>query len=195
VISGDNFCEQSTLDDSDHTPPDLTELQTDGLRQILITETEVEDILKILDTSKATGPDCINPRLVRSGGVWSLSSSVDCSQKNLLNNSDFSMSSTTRLPLCSIGGIVRLHSLFPVKRLTKVHQFLLPAFKLPNSEQSYKGKVQTQGNNRVITVRKDNPPWLTSSIKRVIRRKNRLHNRAKRSNLPGHWERYIIAYE
>ena len=55
------FCEQSTLDDSDHTPPDLTELQTDGLRQILITETEVEDILKILDTSKATGPDCINP--------------------------------------------------------------------------------------------------------------------------------------
>ena len=48
------FCEQSTLDDSDHTPSDLTELQTDGLRQILITETEVEDILKILDTSKAT---------------------------------------------------------------------------------------------------------------------------------------------
>ena len=35
------FCEQSTLGDSDHTPPDLTELQTDGLRQILITETEV----------------------------------------------------------------------------------------------------------------------------------------------------------
>ena len=56
------FCEQSTLDDSDdsdsdHTPPDLTELQNDGLRQILITETEVEDILKILDTSKATGLD------------------------------------------------------------------------------------------------------------------------------------------
>ena len=39
------------------TPPDLTELQTDGLRPILITETEVEDILKILDTSKANGPD------------------------------------------------------------------------------------------------------------------------------------------
>ena len=64
---------------------------------------------------------------VRSGGVWSLSSSVDCSQKNLLNNSAF-LSSNTRLPLCSIGGIVRLWSLFPVKLLTKVHQFLLPAF-------------------------------------------------------------------
>jgi hypothetical protein len=60
--------------------------------------------------------------------VWSLSSSVDCSQKNLLNNSDFSMSLTTRLPLCSIGGIVRLQSLFHVKLLTKVHQFFLPAF-------------------------------------------------------------------
>lgn len=33
--------------------------------------------------------------------------------------------------------------------------------------------------NRVITVRKDDPPWLTSSIKRVIRRKYRLHKRAK----------------
>jgi hypothetical protein len=60
--------------------------------------------------------------------VWSLSSSVDCSHKNLLNNSDFYMSSNTRLPVCSIGGIVRLLSLFPVKLLTKVHQFLLPAF-------------------------------------------------------------------
>ena len=59
------FCEQSTLDDSDHTPPDLTELQIDGLRHILITEAEVEDMLTILDTSKATGPDCINPRLLR----------------------------------------------------------------------------------------------------------------------------------
>ena len=59
------FCEQSTLDDSDNTPPDITELQTDGLRQILITETEVEDILKIVESSKATGPDCINPRLLR----------------------------------------------------------------------------------------------------------------------------------
>ena len=59
------LCEQSTLDDSDHTPPELTELQTDGLRQILITETEVEDIPKIVDTNKATCPDCINPRLLR----------------------------------------------------------------------------------------------------------------------------------
>jgi hypothetical protein len=30
------FCEQSTLDDSDHTPPDITELQTDGLETRLL---------------------------------------------------------------------------------------------------------------------------------------------------------------
>jgi hypothetical protein len=48
--------------------------------------------------------------------------------------------------------------------------------------------------NRVITVMKDNPPsWLTSSIKRIIRRKNRLHKRTKRSNFPGQWERFRIA--
>jgi hypothetical protein len=117
--------------------------QTDGLRQILITETEVEDILKILDTSKATGPDCINPRLLRAAApilkyplsVIQLGREVCGHYRPVLivhrrtcwTIQIFSMSSTTRLPLCSIGGIVRLHSLFPVKLLTKVHQFLLPA--------------------------------------------------------------------
>ena len=91
----------------------------------------VSKIFSISSTSVSVMRICRSPSVcnsVRSGGVWSLSSSVDCSQKNLLNNSDFSMSSTTRLPLCSVGGIVRLHSLFHVKLLTKVHQFLLPAF-------------------------------------------------------------------
>ena len=92
----------------------------------------VSKIFSISSTSVSVMRICRSPSVcnsVRSGGVWSLSSSVDYSQKNLLNNSDFSMSSTTRLPLCSIGGIVRLHSLFPVMLLTKVHQFcLLQAF-------------------------------------------------------------------
>ena len=59
------FGEQSKLDDSDYTPPNINELQTDGLRQIPINEREVEDIPTISDISKATGPDCINPRLLR----------------------------------------------------------------------------------------------------------------------------------
>jgi hypothetical protein len=52
------------------------------------------------------------------------------------------------------------------------------------SESGLIDAANTNIPNRVITVRKENPPWLTSSIKRVIRRKNRLHKRAKRSNLP-----------
>jgi hypothetical protein len=38
-------------------PPDLDGLLYEKLRQIIITETDVDDILKTLDTSKATGPD------------------------------------------------------------------------------------------------------------------------------------------
>ena len=47
--------------------------------------------------------------------------------------------------------------------------------------------------NRCIIVRKSTPPWLTCRIKRCIRRKNRLHKRAKKSNLPGHWATFRIA--
>lgn len=59
------FSEQSRLNDGVKIPPDITDLQNDGLHQVIITETEVEDILKTLDTSKATGPDLINPRLLK----------------------------------------------------------------------------------------------------------------------------------
>jgi hypothetical protein len=34
-------------------------------RRDIITETDVDDILKTLDTSKATGPDMLNPRLLK----------------------------------------------------------------------------------------------------------------------------------
>jgi hypothetical protein len=42
--------------------PDITDILINGLEQITITENEVEDILKILDTSKAIGPDLLNSR-------------------------------------------------------------------------------------------------------------------------------------
>jgi hypothetical protein len=34
--------------------------------------------------------------------------------------------------------------------------------------------------NRIITVWKDNPPWLTTEIKKKYRKKNRQHKRAKK---------------
>jgi hypothetical protein len=45
--------------------PDITDILINGLEQITITENEVEDILKIFDTSKAIGPDLLNPRLLK----------------------------------------------------------------------------------------------------------------------------------
>jgi hypothetical protein len=39
--------------------------------------------------------------------------------------------------------------------------------------------------NRIITVRKDNPPWLTTEIK-----KNRQHKRAKKSDLADDWTQF-----
>ena len=45
--------------------PDITDILINGLEQITITENEVEDILKIFDTSKAIGPDLLIPRLLK----------------------------------------------------------------------------------------------------------------------------------
>jgi hypothetical protein len=46
--------------------------------------------------------------------------------------------------------------------------------------------------NRFITVQKDSRPWITTSIKKFIRRKNRIHNKAKHTNSINHWEKYRI---
>jgi hypothetical protein len=42
--------------------------------------------------------------------------------------------------------------------------------------------------NRYITVKKDNPPWITTRIKNYIRRKNGIHKKAKKTNTIGQWE-------
>jgi hypothetical protein len=64
-IFNDYFCDQSDINDDCLIPPDLDGFLYDKLRQIIITETDVDDILKTLDTSKATGPDMLNPRLLK----------------------------------------------------------------------------------------------------------------------------------
>ena len=61
-LFNDYFCKQADLNDSETSVPDITDILINGLEQIIVTENEVEDILKILDTSKAIGPDLLNPR-------------------------------------------------------------------------------------------------------------------------------------
>jgi hypothetical protein len=64
-LFNDYFCKQADLTDSETFVPDITYILINGLEHITITENEVEDILKILDTSKAIGPDLLNPRLFK----------------------------------------------------------------------------------------------------------------------------------
>jgi hypothetical protein len=45
--------------------------------------------------------------------------------------------------------------------------------------------------NRFITVHKDSRPWITTSIKKFIRRKNIIHKKAKHTNSINHWEKYV----
>ena len=60
----DFFVTQTLLDDSHAVLPNqnVSEVQ---LQNIEILESEVEDVLKILNPSKASGPDFINPRLLK----------------------------------------------------------------------------------------------------------------------------------
>ena len=59
----DFFYDQSNINDDYLIPPDLDGPLYEKL--IIITETDVDDILKTLNTSKATGPDMLNPRLLK----------------------------------------------------------------------------------------------------------------------------------
>ena len=61
------FLSHSDIDDSNAQLPDEQNFQV-GLDNILATEQEVNDLLKCIDPSKATGPDGISPRLLKEAG-------------------------------------------------------------------------------------------------------------------------------
>ncbi len=65
------FCEQSTIDDQSHNVPPVTELPQvhHSLSTIVVSPEDVCDAIKLIDTSKASGPDLISPRLIREGAV------------------------------------------------------------------------------------------------------------------------------
>ncbi|CAC5369457.1 unnamed protein product [Mytilus coruscus] len=68
-IFNDYFCSQSNLDDCNTQMPDIPDTRTEGLNYMVISENEVADILKILDVSKASGPDRLSPRLLKEASV------------------------------------------------------------------------------------------------------------------------------
>ena len=42
----------------------------------------------------------------------------------------------------------------------------------------------------MITVRKNQPQWLSSNSRKLIRNKNRIHRKARRSNSPSDWNKF-----
>ena len=44
--------------------------------------------------------------------------------------------------------------------------------------------------NKLVTIRKQDPAWLTNEIRKLIRKKNRIHNKAKRLNKPADWNTF-----
>ena len=62
------FCEQSDVDASNATLPPFTP-STTTLSRIHVTNQDVLDVLKLLDVSKACGPDLLSPRLLKEGAT------------------------------------------------------------------------------------------------------------------------------
>jgi hypothetical protein len=60
------FVLQTVLDESNNSVPDLVQSHH-SLSNITITVSDVDDVLKLLNISKAFGPDFINPRLLKTG--------------------------------------------------------------------------------------------------------------------------------
>jgi hypothetical protein len=58
------FSKQSEIDDSNSNNPNLSHA-TNQISEIKLCENEVEDILKVINPTKAFGPDLINPRLLK----------------------------------------------------------------------------------------------------------------------------------
>jgi hypothetical protein len=101
----------------------------DKLTQLHITEADTEDVLKLLDTEKATGPYLINPRLLRK---WA---------------------SISKLPLCRLLNLSLSICRFPTQwRLANV----TPVFKTDNySKVKYFQNIcPGQGNGKKVFIHK-----------------------------------------
>ncbi|KAK3096455.1 hypothetical protein FSP39_000336 [Pinctada imbricata] len=79
------FNDQSNVDDSQASLPSFEEPNS-SIEEIMITESDVDDTLSILNPTKASGSDVINPRLLKEG------SSVLAPHLAKLFNSSLSMS-------------------------------------------------------------------------------------------------------
>ncbi len=64
------FLLHSNIEDKDASLPEDSDEVTDTIEYIHATESEIYDLLKSIDPSKATGPDGVNPRLLKEADVY-----------------------------------------------------------------------------------------------------------------------------
>lgn len=43
---------------------------------------------------------------------------------------------------------------------------------------------------QLVTIRPGEPPWMSNQLRKIMRRRNRLHKRAKQTNVTDHWALY-----
>ena len=67
-IINDYFSTQSTVDDTHATLPPLNPSDT-VLSEIVVSEQDVNDVLKLIDGNKACGPDLVSPKLLKDGAT------------------------------------------------------------------------------------------------------------------------------
>ena len=113
-LINDFFNVESNMDNSNSTVPEPIDPLYDKQTQLHITETDIEEVLKLLDTTKATGSDLINPLLLIGEGA-----------------------SILKLPLCRLFNLFLSTCRFPTQwNLSNV----TPVFKKdnPSSENNYR---------------------------------------------------------
>jgi hypothetical protein len=116
-LINDFFSEESNMDDSNSTGPEHIDPLYGKQTQLHITETDIADVLKLLDTTKAIGPDLINPRLIIGEGA-----------------------SILKLPLCRLFNLFLSTCRFPTEwNLSNI----TPVFKKdnPSSENNYRSSI------------------------------------------------------
>lgn len=65
----DHFQSYSNINDSDASIPEFACNNNPKLSEIKINYDDVNDLIKCIDTSKATGPDLITPRMLKEAGI------------------------------------------------------------------------------------------------------------------------------
>ena len=115
------FLENSKIDTTGATLPDTKFLTTARLTSITFTRTDILDILKLLDPNKASGPDYINPKMLKHTAVHICSSLTRLFNMSMQQNKFPSLWKKANVsPLFKKGDASQLNNYRPISLLSCV---------------------------------------------------------------------------